>query len=52
MTDARLLDLVDSADFSTLFIDELGWSKPDVRQPITLTDDDTTHTLTLSLIHI
>jgi len=45
MTDARLLDLVDSADFSTLFIDELGWSKPDVRQPITLTDD-TTHTLT------
>lgn len=29
MTDNRLLDLVDSRDFRTLFIDELGWQNPD-----------------------
>lgn len=29
MTEHRLLDLVDSRDFRTLFIDELGWGNPD-----------------------
>lgn len=29
MTSSRLLDLVDSKDFRTLFIDELGWGNPD-----------------------
>ncbi|WP_207844062.1 DNA methyltransferase [Williamsia soli] len=29
MTENRLLDLVDSRDFRTLFIDELGWDNPD-----------------------
>ena len=29
MTNHRLLDLVDSRDFRTLFIDELGWNNPD-----------------------
>ncbi|MDI6627155.1 MAG: class I SAM-dependent DNA methyltransferase [Rhodococcus sp. (in: high G+C Gram-positive bacteria)] len=29
MTNNRLLDLVDSRDFRTLFIDELGWDNPD-----------------------
>ena len=29
MTENRLLNLVDSRDFRTLFIDELGWGNPD-----------------------
>ena len=29
MTENRLLDLVDSREFRTLFIDELGWNNPD-----------------------
>ncbi|MBY6382921.1 class I SAM-dependent DNA methyltransferase [Rhodococcus erythropolis] len=45
MTEHRLLDLVDSRDFRTLFIDELGWGNPD--QPdLALAVDDETFTLT------
>lgn len=45
MTEHRLLDLVDSRDFRTLFIDELGWGNPD--QPdLDLNIDDETFTLT------
>lgn len=39
MTDNRLLDLVDSRDFRTLFIDELGWGNPD-RPNLTFEVDD------------
>ncbi|SIJ94507.1 class I SAM-dependent DNA methyltransferase [Mycobacteroides abscessus] len=45
MTDNRLLDLVDSRDFRTLFIDELGWDNPD-RPPLTLEVDGSAYTLT------
>lgn len=45
MTEHRLLDLVDSRDFRTLFIDELGWGNPD--QPdLELDVDDETFTVT------
>jgi len=45
MTDTRYLDLVDSRDFRTLFIDELGWDNPD--QPnLRLAVDSNTYTLT------
>jgi hypothetical protein len=45
MTEHRLLDLVDSRNFRTLFIDELGWGNPD--QPdLALAVDDETFTLT------
>ena len=45
MTAIRLLDLVDTRDFRTLFIDELGWDNPD--QPdLQLTVDDEPFTLT------
>ncbi|MEU3476519.1 DNA methyltransferase [Rhodococcus sp. NPDC006774] len=30
MTESRLLDLVDTREFRTLFIDELGWDNPDM----------------------
>ncbi|SEH66667.1 Type II restriction/modification system, DNA methylase subunit YeeA [Mycolicibacterium rutilum] len=45
MTDNRLLDLVDTRDFRTLFIDELGWDNPD-RPPLTLDVDGANYTLT------
>lgn len=45
MTDSRLLDLVDTRDFRTLFIDELGWDNPD-RPPLTVKVDGTDYTLT------
>ncbi|APE15693.1 hypothetical protein BOH72_11160 [Mycobacterium sp. WY10] len=45
MTDNRLLDLVDTRDFRTLFIDELGWENPD-RPPLTLDVDGNDYTLT------
>lgn len=32
MTESRLLDLVDSRNFRTLFIDELGWGNPDKQE--------------------
>lgn len=44
MTDNRLLDLVDTRDFRTLFIDELGWGNPD-RPSITIEADDEIFTL-------
>jgi len=45
MTDTRYLDLVDSRDFRTLFIDDLGWDNPD--QPnLHFKVDDHTYTLT------
>ncbi|BBZ62975.1 class I SAM-dependent DNA methyltransferase [Mycolicibacterium monacense] len=45
MTDNRLLDLVDTRDFRTLFIDELGWENPD-RPPLNLNVDGNDYTLT------
>lgn len=45
MTESRLLDLVDTREFRTLFIDELGWSNPD-QQPHTFEVDGTDYTLT------
>ena len=45
MTNNRLLDLVDSRDFRTLFIDELGWENPD-RPPIAVELDHERFTLT------
>lgn len=45
MSEHRLLDLVDSRDFRTLFIDELGWGNPD-QAKLTLHIDDETFTLT------
>jgi hypothetical protein len=38
MTNSRLLDLVDSRDFRSLFIDELGWHNPD--KPVRTIDVD------------
>lgn len=45
MTDNRILDLVDTREFRTLFIDELGWDNPD-RPPLTFGIDSTDYTLT------
>lgn len=45
MTEHRLLDLVDTQDFRTLFIDELGWDNPD-RPPLTFDVEGTEYTLT------
>jgi hypothetical protein len=45
MTDSRLLDLVDTRDFRTLFIDELGWDNPD-RPALTFDVDGTDYSLT------
>lgn len=45
MINNRLLDLVDSRDFRTLFIDELGWDNPD-RPKISINVEDTPYTLT------
>lgn len=45
MTENRLLDLVDSRDFRTLFIDELGWGNPD-QSDLELDIDDEIFTLT------
>lgn len=45
MTDNRLLDLVDTRDFRTLFIDELGWENPD-RPALTFEVDGTDYQLT------
>ncbi|MGV9949218.1 DNA methyltransferase [Rhodococcus aetherivorans] len=44
MSENRLLDLVDTRDFRTLFIDELGWNNPD-RPDLTIEVDDDTFTL-------
>ncbi|MEV0028984.1 DNA methyltransferase [Nocardia sp. NPDC050793] len=41
MTENRLLDLVDTRDFRTLFIDELGWDNPDQPNLVLVVDDDT-----------
>lgn len=46
MTDNRLLDLVDAADFRTLFIDELGWSNPDSRNNVEVDVDGEKCTVT------
>lgn len=45
MTQDRLLDLVDSRDFRTLFIDELGWGNPD-QPPVAIDLDEQIYTLT------
>lgn len=44
MSENRLLDLVDTRDFRTLFIDELGWNNPD-RHDLTIEVDDDVFTL-------
>ena len=44
MTKDRLLELVDTEDFRTLFIEELGWLNPD-RPDLSITVDGTEHTL-------
>ena len=44
MTSTRLLDLVDTRDFRTLFIDELGWNNPD-KPDLTVEVEDETFAL-------
>ncbi|WP_066906500.1 DNA methyltransferase [Millisia brevis] len=45
MTSTRLLDLVDTREFRTLFIDELGWNNPD-RPDLAIEVDDEIFSLT------
>ena len=42
---SRRLSLLDSRDFRTLFVEELGWNRPD-QKPMLVTVDEATFTMT------
>ena len=42
--DSRRLSLLDSHDFRTLFVEELGWNRPD-QKPMLVTVDEATFTM-------